>query len=138
KRKPTVPINPSSTLFRIASISKSITAVMLAKLVDDGIIDLDSSIYNYLPDYPKKEYDFTVRELAGHLAGIRRNTNDEFILNKRMIITEVMALFKDDPLLFEPSTQCADNTLGYVSLGESMRQAANEDFYTMVRDAVFL
>lgn len=138
KRKPTVPINPSSTLFRIASISKSITAVMLAKLVDDGIIDLDSSIYNYLPDYPKKEYDFTVRELAGHLAGIRRTTNDEFILNKRMTITEGLDLFKDDPLLFEPSTQFAYNTFGYVLLSEIMQKAANKDFYTMVRDAVFL
>ncbi|MBU3821180.1 beta-lactamase family protein [Flavobacteriaceae bacterium XHP0103] len=137
KRKPTVPINPSTTLFRIASISKSITAVMLAKLVDDKIIDLDSSIYTYLPNYPKKEYDFTVRELAGHLAGIRSYRGNEYSLNKRMTITEGLDLFKDDPLLFEPSTQFSYNTFGYVLLSEIMQTSANRDYYSMVRDSIF-
>lgn len=138
KRKPTVPINPGTTLFRIASISKSITAVMLAKLVDDQIIDLDSSIYNYLPNYPKKEYDFTVRELAGHLAGIRSYKGNEFSLNKQMSITEGLDLFKHDPLLFEPSTQFLYNTFGYVLLSEIMQKTAKKDFYSMVRDSIFI
>ena len=136
KRKPTVPINPSTTLFRIASISKSITAVMLAKLIDDQKIDFDSSIYNYLPNYPKKKYDFTVGELAGHLAGIRSYKDNEYNLNKQMTITEGLYLFKDDPLLFQPSTQFLYNTFGYVLLSEIMQKTANKDFYSMVRDSI--
>lgn len=138
KRKPTVPINPSTTLFRIASISKTITAVMLAKLAEDKMIDLDTSIYNYLPDYPKKEYDFTARQLGGHLAGIRHTTDDEFKLNKRMTITEGLDIFKNDPLLFEPSTDFHYNTLGYVLLSEVMQKATNKEFYDMVRDSIFI
>ncbi|PKQ43542.1 serine hydrolase domain-containing protein [Confluentibacter flavum] len=138
KRKPTVPINPSLTLFRIASISKSITAVMLAKLAEDKMIDLDTSIYNYLPDYPKKEYDFTARQLGGHLAGIRHTTDDEFKLNKRMTITEGLDIFKNDPLLFEPLTSFHYNSLGYVLLSEVMQKAANKDFYAMVRDSILI
>ena len=60
-----------STLFRIASISKVITAVALAKLVDDKKIDLNASVYKYVPDFPKKKYDFSIRQTAAHLAGIR-------------------------------------------------------------------
>jgi len=56
-----IEVNPSVTQFRIASISKSLTAAALAKLMDDGQLDLDESIYTYLPDFPKKAYDFTVR-----------------------------------------------------------------------------
>jgi CubicO group peptidase (beta-lactamase class C family) len=84
-RHPKVRIEPDETLFRIASISKSITAVIVAKLIDDKQIDIDKSIYKYLPDYPKKKYDFSVRELGGHLAGIRNYKGNEFILNKKMI-----------------------------------------------------
>lgn len=138
KRKPTVPINPSSTLFRIASISKTITAVMLAKLAEDKLIDLDTSIYNYLPDYPQKEFDFTARQLGGHLAGIRHTTDDEFKSNKRMTITEGLDLFKNDPLLFEPSTSFFYNSFGYVLLSEIMQKATNKEFYAMVRDTILI
>lgn len=136
-KKPKTSVKPDTTLFRIASISKSITAVLLAKLVDDGIIDLDQSIYNYLPDYPKKDYDFTVRQLSGHLAGIRHYKDDETVLNKKMTITEGLDLFKNDPLLFEPSTQFLYNSFGYVLLSEIMQKAAKTDFNVMAVDSLF-
>jgi CubicO group peptidase (beta-lactamase class C family) len=64
-------IIPSKTQFRIASISKTITAVALAKLVGYKKLNLDTSLYTYVPDFPKKKYDFTIRQIGGHLAGIR-------------------------------------------------------------------
>lgn len=138
KRKPKVKVKADETLFRIASISKSITAVMLAKLVDDNLIDLDNSIYTYLPDYPKKEYDFTVRELAGHLAGIRSYKGSEFTLNKKLSISEGVALFKNDSLLFEPSTQFSYNTFGYVLLSEIMQTSSESDFVDLVNESVIV
>ena len=136
KRKPKVQIEADETLFRTASISKSITAVALAKLVDDELINLDESIYSYLPDYPKKKYDFTVRELAGHLAGIRSYNGDEFTLNKKMSISEGVALFQNDSLLFEPSTQFYYNTFGYVLLSEIMQKVSETDFVSLVTTLV--
>lgn len=76
-------VSPSVTQFRIASISKSLCAAALAKLVDDGKLDFDSSIYKYIPDFPKKKYDFTVRQVGGHIAGVRHYKGNEFILNKK-------------------------------------------------------
>src|ERR1044071_7051742 len=49
-------VEPAYTKFRIGSISKSLTAAGLAKLYEQNKIILDSSIYFYLPDYPKKEF----------------------------------------------------------------------------------
>ncbi|OEJ99416.1 hypothetical protein A8C32_07245 [Flavivirga aquatica] len=136
KRKPKVKINPNKTLFRIASISKSITAVTLAKLLDDNIINLDESIYTYLPDFPKKTYDFTVRELGGHLAGVRHYKGSEYSLNKKMQITEGLDLFKNDPLLFEPSTQFFYNSFGYVLLSAIMQKASKIGFNTLVNNSI--
>ncbi|WP_298338473.1 serine hydrolase domain-containing protein [uncultured Algibacter sp.] len=136
-RKPKTKVTPGVTRFRIASISKSITALTLAKLVDKKLIDLDESIYTYLPDYPKKQFDFTVKELGGHLAGIRHYKGNEFTINKKMSITEGISLFKDDPLLFEPSTQFSYNTFGYVLLSEIMQKASKTDFNVLVNNFVF-
>jgi len=136
-RKPKIKIEPNKTLFRIASISKSITALVLAKLVDKKTINLNESVYNYLPNYPKKTYDFTVKELGGHLTGIRHYKGNEFLLNKKMTITEGIDLFKNDALLFEPSTQFSYNTFGYVLLSEIMQKASKINFNDLVKKTVF-
>ncbi|MFV9550279.1 serine hydrolase domain-containing protein [Algibacter sp. PT7-4] len=137
KRKPRTKVEPNKTLFRIASISKSITALTLAKLVDNNTINLNNSIYNYLPNYPKNTYDFNIKELGGHLAGIRHYKGNEFTLNKKMSITEGLNLFKNDSLLFKPSTQFSYNTFGYVLLSEIMQKAAQTDFNNLVKNTVF-
>lgn len=136
-RKPKTKVKPNKTLFRIASISKSITALTLAKLMDDNLVDLNESIYKYLPNYPKNTYDFTVKELGGHLAGIRHYKGNEFTLNKKMSITEGVELFKNDSLLFEPSTQFSYNTFGYVLLSEIMQKASKTDFKDLVENTIF-
>ena len=67
----------NDTKFRIASISKVITAISAMKLVEDGLIDLDSDVYNYLgynlrnPNFPNNE--ITLRHLLTHTTGLRDN-----------------------------------------------------------------
>ena len=63
--------HPKRTVFRIASISKCITGLALGKMAEDGVVDLDESLYTYVPYFPQKKYDFTLRQLASHTAGIR-------------------------------------------------------------------
>ncbi|GFO04087.1 serine beta-lactamase-like protein lactb, mitochondrial [Plakobranchus ocellatus] len=70
------PIRPNSVL-RIASISKSVTAVIVAKLWEDGKIDLNKTVQSYVPHFPEKHYlgekvDITVSHLLNHTSGIRR------------------------------------------------------------------
>lgn len=138
QKKPRTKVKPDETIFRIASISKSITGLTLAKLAEEKIVDLDSSIYRYIPNYPIKEYDFTVRQLGGNLAGIRHyKDNNEYALNKKMTITDGLDLFKDDQLLFKPGTQFNYSTFGFVLLSEVMQQACKIPFGTYVNDAIF-
>lgn len=42
---------------RIASISKSLTMVALAKLWEAGKLDLDTPVQHYVPEFPEKEYE---------------------------------------------------------------------------------
>ena len=61
---------------RIASISKSLSAVALLQLHQEGKVNLDAPIQTYVPDFPRKKYqdeevEVTVRMLMAHLAGVR-------------------------------------------------------------------
>lgn len=136
-KKKRTKVEPHKTLFRIASISKSITGVALGKLIDANLINLDNSIYNYLPEYPRQAYDISVRDLASHTAGIRPyNSNSEFTSNQKMSITEGLDLFKNDPILFEPKSQFLYNSYDYVLLSAVMQKVASTEFEHLVDYAI--
>ncbi|XP_059555212.1 serine beta-lactamase-like protein LACTB, mitochondrial [Myotis daubentonii] len=75
-----VPCKPE-TVMRIASISKSLTMVAIAKLWETGKLDLDIPVQHYVPEFPEKEYEgekvsITTRLLISHLSGIRHYEKD--------------------------------------------------------------
>ncbi|MBA6155329.1 beta-lactamase family protein [Tenacibaculum sp. S7007] len=128
---------PSSTQFRIASISKTLTALGLAKLVDNKQLGFDESLYKYVPDFPQKEYDFTIRQIAGHTAGIRHYNGREFLINNKMSIVKGLDVFKDSDLLFKPGTRFKYSTYGWNLLSVVIQNAANKDFFEFMDDEVF-
>ena len=130
-------VTPNTTQFRIASISKSITALALAKLVDDKRLDFDHSIYKYVPDFPKKKYDFTIRQVAGHIAGIRHYLGSEFILNNKMSIVEGLDVFKDSPLKFKPGSKYSYSTYGWNLLSVVVQNASQVEFNTYMKTNIF-
>lgn len=130
-------VDPAITQFRVASISKSLTAAALAKLVDDGKLKYDESIYNYVPDFPKKKYDFTIRQVGGHIAGIRHYNGREFINDKKMSIVEGLDIFKDSPLKFEPGSQYSYSTYGWNLLSVVVQNASKTEFNSYMHNQIF-
>lgn len=54
----------------IASMCKSITALALIQTVDDGLVDLDDPVSEYLPDIAASDAGVTVRDLMHHRSGV--------------------------------------------------------------------
>lgn len=129
----------AASRFRIGSISKSLTAAGLMRLVEQGQIDLDAPMQKYLPDFPvKPEGSVTTRLLAGHLAGIRHYHNGEPFLNRPF--TDVRAglkLFADDPLVAPPGTKFSYSSFGWVLISAAMESAAHSDFLELMDADVF-
>lgn len=130
-------VSPKETQFRIASISKPLTASALAKLMDNNRLDLDASLYKYLPDYPKKKYDFSIRQIGGHLAGIRHYKGKEFLINKKMTITEGLSIFKNDTLLFKPQSQYKYSSYGWNLLSEVIQTITKTPFNDYMQTSIF-
>ena len=134
-----VHVDPSRTKFRIGSISKSLTAAGLAKLYEEQRIFLDSSIYFYFPDYSKYQYRPTVRQLAGHIAGVRHYKGNEFLNTQHFAkVTDGLAMFKDDPLLFIPGERYEYTSHGFNLLSAIIERAAQQDFLAYMKQSVFI
>jgi len=131
-----IPVNAQKSIFRIASVSKPIAATALAKMVEEQIIDLDASLYDYVSYFPKKEYDFSIRQLASHTAGVRGYKGLEYGLNKPYSIKEGLGVFKEDDLLFKPGTDYFYNSYDWVLLSLAMQEVSNTPFEDYVKDKV--
>ncbi|KAM6058940.1 serine beta-lactamase-like protein LACTB, mitochondrial isoform 3-T3 [Chlamydotis macqueenii] len=69
------------TIMRIASISKCLTMMAVAKLWEEGKLDLDAPVQKYVPEFPEKAFEgekvtITTRLLVSHLSGIRHYEKD--------------------------------------------------------------
>ncbi|MDC6365809.1 MULTISPECIES: serine hydrolase [Flavobacteriaceae] len=129
-------VHPRKTVFRIASISKCITGMALGKMVDEGLVDLDTSLYDYVPYFPTKKHDFTLRQLASHTAGVRGYRGKEFALNLPYSIRDGIKVFQEDPLLFEPGKGYLYNSFDFVLLSLAMQEASGVPFGVYVRENI--
>ena len=118
-----------STMFRIGSVSKPLTAVAVAQLVGAGKLDLDAPVQRYVPSFPQKPWPVTTRELVGHLAGIRHYQGNEFLSNTPYpSVTAGLAIFADDSLQFEPGTRFWYSSYGFNLVAAAVEGASGENF----------
>jgi CubicO group peptidase (beta-lactamase class C family) len=101
-----VPVAPE-TRFRIGTASMALTSAAAGRLIEEGRLDLDAVIQQYVPSFPGKPWPVTLRHLMGHVAGIRNDGGDEGPLLSKHCERPADALrdFGDSPLLFEPGTR---------------------------------
>jgi serine beta-lactamase-like protein LACTB len=137
-----VPATPS-TLFRLGSISKPITATAILQLSERGKLDLDAEVQKYCPAFPKKEWPITTRELLGHLGGIRHYNPDgkgdipDDSAKHFASMEESLQIFAGDPLVAKPGTKFHYSTYGYTLLGCVLEGAASEKYVDYVEENVF-
>lgn len=133
------PMSASTTRFRIASVSKTLTAAGLMRLVERGLVDLDAPVQQYVPDFPvKKEGVITTRLLAGHLAGIRHYRGREPFLNQPFATVQAgLAIFRDDDLVSAPGAKFNYTTYGYSLIAAVMESATHRDFLDIMQTEVF-
>lgn len=133
-----VPATPE-TLYRVGSVSKLLTVAVLARIAQSERIDLDASVRRYVPDLGEQFASITLRQLAGHLAGIRHYEEGEFYNRANYATaTETLAIFKDDPLLHQPGTRYRYSSWGYALLSAAIEGALGKDFRTILKEEVLV
>jgi serine beta-lactamase-like protein LACTB, mitochondrial len=134
----------SRTLYRLASISKPLTATAAMQLWERGKLDLDAPVQKYCPAFPQKEWPITTRELLGHLAGIRHyrsdSQDDPEVGNTKHFSDGIAAglkFFANDPLVAKPGTKFSYSTQGFTVAGCAIEGASGEKYVDFVRKNIF-
>jgi len=135
----------SHTLYRLASISKPITATAALLLWQQGRLDLDAPVQKYCPAFPEKDAPITTRELLGHMGGIRHyksgSQDDPEGGNTRHFSNPIQAgidFFKNDPLVAKPGAEFHYSTQGYTLAGCAIEGASGENYADYVREKVLM
>jgi serine beta-lactamase-like protein LACTB len=133
------------TLFRLASISKSLTATAAMELWERGKLDLDVPVQKYCPAFPQKPWPISTRQVMGHIAGIRHYKSDspddpDFDNTKHFDdpIQAGLTFFKDDPLLSQPGATFHYSTHGYTLVGCVIEGASGEKYVDFMRENVLI
>jgi D-alanyl-D-alanine carboxypeptidase len=134
-----VPLRPEH-VFRLGSITKQFTAVATLMLVDEGKVSLDDEITRWFPDYPTQGRRITVEHLLTHTSGIQSYTAiPEFRAGMRRDLTvdQLMAIFRDKPMEFEPGARFNYNNSGYALLGAIIEKASGLNYADFIRIRIF-
>jgi serine beta-lactamase-like protein LACTB, mitochondrial len=127
------------TRFRIGTASTALTSAAVGLLLEKNRVSLDEKIQTYVPEFPEKQWPVTLRQLMGHMAGIRSDGGDEGPLFSVRCERPVDALpyFKDRSLLFEPGTKYRYSRYGWILMSAAVEAAAKEPFLSFMRSQIF-
>jgi CubicO group peptidase (beta-lactamase class C family) len=135
----------SQTLYRLGSVSKSLTAVAAMQLFEREKLDLDAPVQRYCPAFPEKEAPITTRELLAHLSGIRHyrsdSDDDPEIDNIKHFADPIqggLQFFAKDSLLAKPGSKFSYTTHGYTVVGCAVEGASGTKYTEYMHRNVFL
>lgn len=133
----------ADTVYRIASISKSIAATAVMRLVEQGKVGLNDTIWKYMPAYPKQgDNTITIRHLLTHSSGIRHyhyelgekeNTKRFYSVAESSKIYNVHL----EPLLFTPGARFNYSTYGYNLLAGVVEKASGLTYEAYLQENIF-
>jgi len=146
------PVTPTS-LFRIASISKPITAVAILKLVEQGKLKLDDRVFdilNYEPHlegdakFDERQREITIRHLLSHRGGWDRDRSFDAMFQSVRFANAlkvpppadqatIIRCMLGQPLDFPPGERYAYSNYGYCLLGRVIEQRTGTTYEAYVR-----
>lgn len=134
--------NAPDTKFRLGSITKQFTSMVIMQLAGEKKINLDQKITAYLPDYRKETGDkVTVRHLLSHTSGIPSYTSiPGFIQNQARdpyTVADFVKKFTSGDLEFEPGSKWVYDNSGYFLLGAIIERVTGKTYEQAVKERIF-
>lgn len=126
-------------VFQIGSMTKQFTAIAIMMLQEQGKINVNDAISDYILDYPNGN-NITIHHLLTHTSGIKDFTKMKSIMGiakKEMTPKELVDFFKDEPIDFEPGEQFLYNNSGYVVLGYIIELVSRSTYEDFIEENIF-
>jgi serine beta-lactamase-like protein LACTB len=128
-------------IFRIGSITKQFTAAAVMVLAEEGKVDLNTSIANYLENLPKAWKKITVEQLLNHTSGIPDYSYSKIFwkhMHENLTPIDLLELYVSKfPLDFEPGTQYRYTNTGYIVLGMLIEKITGQSYGLFLQKRFF-
>ena len=136
-----IPVEPD-TKFRLGSITKQFTSMLVMQLVQEGKIKLEGKLTDYLPDYRKDTGDrITIHQLLNHTSGIPSYTGlpnfFQDISRNPYTVSDFVKKFASGDLEFEPGTKWNYNNSGYFLLGAIIEHVTGKPYEQVLKERIF-
>jgi CubicO group peptidase (beta-lactamase class C family) len=134
------PMSPDSTVMRVGSVSKPVTALAALQLAEAGRIDLDARVDAYLPGVLRGRYAdrVHVRDLFTHTAGLDVRLNGTTTTDPRRLLPLRDYLRRDlPPVVHPPGEVIRYSNHGYVLIGRLVEAASGEEFGAYIQRRLF-
>ncbi len=137
-----VPVT-EETVFRIASVTKLFAATAIMQLVEDGKIDLDQPLVNYLPEHLIKtrpgidatHADITIRHILTHRSGIPGDLAPNY-LDPNPNISEFTALLADEYMAQTPESFWAYSNNAFITLADVIETVSEMPWQTYIQTQI--
>ena len=133
-------LNDSATVFQIGSITKQFTSAIILQLQEQNKLSVKDSVSKFIPNYPNGN-KITIENLLTHTSGIYNYTNDEAFMKHNAVnpisIENLIALFKNKPLDFNPGEKYSYSNSGYILLGYIIEKITGKSYFQIVRENIF-
>jgi CubicO group peptidase (beta-lactamase class C family) len=133
------PVLPDETLFRPGSISKLFTATAVMQLVEQGKLDLDRDVNDYVDFAIPKTYQqpVTLRQLLTHTAGFEETLKNLFVANERDIKPLRTYLVNEMPArIFPPGKIPSYSNYGFTLAGYIVERVSGEKFERYIENHI--
>jgi serine beta-lactamase-like protein LACTB, mitochondrial len=132
------PVTPD-TRFRIGTASTMLTSAAVGVLLEKGRLRLDAQIQIYVPQFPKKQWPLTLRQLMAHMGGMGTDGGNDGTLFRQRCERPVEALpqFAPDALLFEPGTEYRHSKYGWILVSAAIEAASERPFLAFMEEQIF-
>ena len=132
--------NSNLTKFKLASVSKQFTAMLIMILEERGKLSTDDKLSKYIPDYPQGD-KVTIHNLLTHTSGIPDFTRlpiFDSIMTQQFTLEQEIKLFKDKKFDFEPGTKYQYSNSGYLLLTYIIEKASGKSYGDFVQESIFV
>ncbi|NJC25987.1 serine hydrolase domain-containing protein [Neolewinella antarctica] len=131
-------LTTSDDVFRVASITKTFTTVIIHRLVEAGELSLSDKLAKYYPGLPGAD-TITLDQMLRHQSGLHNYTEDADIMDwigTDQTPEQLIARIKAQPLNFEPGTDAAYSNSNFLLLGYIATTVSGKDYRQLLRDHV--
>jgi len=127
-----------NTQFAVGSVTKSFTALGIMRLVDRGLVKLDTPVIKYLPELKLKTAQatrtVTVRNLLTHTSGLARD--DSGLLDPNFTVAQVIASAARTPLVGAPGKVYEYSNVNAILAGEIIHRVSSKSWETFTREEI--